>query len=166
MEGARKPDTGESSAELRQSIVAAWRQLGGGGVGRRELVGIQRSLGTKASGPSPAAIARVLADHGAELKHPEIIECDAEWRRAFLEKEAQRLEETAGPDQAKPLRLNQAESLIIKLEKQRLGFERAGDRTAAGEIQTLAIETRQTALLRAKDKSQPQSVRREQNEIA
>jgi len=32
------------------------------------------------SGSSPASIARVLADHGARLGHPEILQADSRWR--------------------------------------------------------------------------------------
>src|SRR5436190_23875919 len=107
MEGARKPGKGERSADLRQSIVAAWTRMGGGPVGRKELARIQASLSTQTSLPSPAAIARVLADHGADLKHPEVIECDAQWRR---ENQARQAEQSVEADLVKTLQLKDAES--------------------------------------------------------
>src|SRR5688572_29183801 len=33
---------------------------------------------------SPASIARLLADEGAELRHPEIIEFDVRWRESLV----------------------------------------------------------------------------------
>jgi hypothetical protein len=166
MKGTRKPGKGESPADLRRSIITAWTRMGGGPVGRKELAGIQATLGTQTSLPSPAAIARVLADHGADLKHPEVIDCDAEWRTGYLADLARREEQSGEGDLVKTLRLQDAESMIKEWEKQRLGFERSGDTPAAREVQTLAIEMRKTAQLRAKDRSLPQAVRREQAEIS
>jgi hypothetical protein len=67
----------------RDLIASAWESLDCPAVGAKELEQIQTELGRvfgEARSDSPAAIARILADEGAELKHPEILECDSRWR--------------------------------------------------------------------------------------
>src|SRR5437660_2930890 len=74
----------------QEFIVAQWLRLGGKAIGRRELRRIQRALHEKfgeGGVESPAKIARVLADEGAELRHPEVIEFDVKWREEKIEKE-------------------------------------------------------------------------------
>src|SRR6266508_2157384 len=68
---------------------------------------------------SPAAIARVLADEGAELRHPEVIELDARWREAKIESHTARFKGLEDLLTGKPLRLKKAEALIKRLEKLR-----------------------------------------------
>jgi len=71
----------------RELIVSTWRRLGTTSVGAKELRAIQDELKRSEEGNvmSPASVARVLADEGAELKHPEIIEFDASWRASQIE---------------------------------------------------------------------------------
>lgn len=69
-----------TKAEL---IIEVWEQLDCDSVGARELCEIQQSVAERfGSGAvdSPASIARLLADEGAVLRHPEVIDCDAQWR--------------------------------------------------------------------------------------
>lgn len=64
-----------------QLIFAVWNQLDRDVVGASELNSIQQALSKRfASESSPASIARVLADHGARLGHPEILQADTRWR--------------------------------------------------------------------------------------
>jgi hypothetical protein len=76
--------TNKQGAKTRQElIIEVWRHLGGESVGAHELEQIQRSLvQTFGEGAveSPATIARTLADEGASLRHPEILDCDTAWR--------------------------------------------------------------------------------------
>src|SRR6266849_3724485 len=115
----------------RELIVSTWRSLGVGRVGRKELRAIQNALAKefgKNAVQSPASIARVLADEGAELKHPEIIEFDARWRESRVESEARKFK---GLEQFFPgnlLSLKDAELMICKLEQLRRQFEREGDK--------------------------------------
>ena len=64
-------------------IVELWEQMGRESAGAAELELIQQGLaehfGADAT-ESPASIARILADHGARLEHPEILQADALWR--------------------------------------------------------------------------------------
>ena len=70
-----------------QFIVEVWERTGQDVAGAVELALIQEAF-TKQFGSgamvSPAAIARVLADHGARLKHPEILQADVRWRESNL----------------------------------------------------------------------------------
>src|SRR5436853_6319695 len=95
-------------------IVSTWQRLECPRVGARELREIQSELRNQfgAGGvQSPASIARVLADVGAELKHPEVIEYDAEWRQAQLENDAKRFQRLGEVCSDKPLTFKQAEEL-------------------------------------------------------
>lgn len=62
-------------------IVEAWERTGREVVGAAELSLIRDELVERfGSESSPASIARVLADHGARLGHPEILQADSRWR--------------------------------------------------------------------------------------
>ena len=66
-------------------IVDVWDGLRGEVVGASELSLIQDAFVERfGSAISPASIARVLADHGAQLGHPEILQADARWRENQL----------------------------------------------------------------------------------
>ena len=150
-------------------MVAVWDDLGRGMVGAPELRKIQRSIrerfGEEAV-DSPAVIARMLADEGAELRHPEVIELDARWRQAKIIRETKRLEGLEAVAAGKPLRLDQAETLIKKLETLREEADRAGDKTAVRSAQKIAIEAREIASLMSRDLALDQTTRNEQAEIA
>ena len=153
----------------RALMIEAWERLGRAAVGESELREIQREVGSQ-FGPdaeeSPAAIARVLADEGAELRHPEVIEFDARWRAAKIEKDRRRLKGLDELIEGKPLRLRKAEALIKKLERIRQRAEKSNDRSAAKEARAMAILGRQTAELMARDQKLNELERAEHAEIA
>jgi hypothetical protein len=66
-----------------QFILDWWTENGNESAGAAELDQIQQALverfGAQGS-ESPAAIARMLADNGVRLKHPEVLEADVRWR--------------------------------------------------------------------------------------
>ena len=70
-------------SRTQQAIAELWAELGTESAGAAELDQIQQGLverfGAQAS-ESPATIARVLADEGVRLRHPEILEADVRWR--------------------------------------------------------------------------------------
>src|ERR1700737_2132314 len=90
MKGTRKGNKSATGISRRDLIVSEWRRLGAASIGTDELLRIQQAIG-EAFGEncveSPATIARELAQEGAELRHPEIIECDARWRESQCERE-------------------------------------------------------------------------------
>ena len=68
-----------------QFIVEVWEGIGAEVVGANELGLIEQAVVDRfGSAASPASIARVLADHGAPLRHPEILQADARWREKQL----------------------------------------------------------------------------------
>jgi hypothetical protein len=68
-----------------QFIVEVWEGLGKEVVGATELNLIGNVVVARfGSASSPASIARVLAEHGARLGHPEVLQADASWRQRQL----------------------------------------------------------------------------------
>ena len=66
-----------------QVIVEAWNRLETDVVGGTELSMIQAVLVERfGSETSPSSIARVLADDGSRLGHPEILQADTSWRES------------------------------------------------------------------------------------
>lgn len=152
----------------RELIITVWDDLGRVMVGASELRKIQSSIqdqfGTGAV-ESPAAIARVLADEGAELRHPEVIEFDARWREAEIKRNSKG--SGSGKDvTGKPLRLKQAEAFIKRLEQVRCRCDETGDKAAWQRARDKAIKARQVAESLAKDRTFDQLIRLEQTEIA
>jgi len=67
----------------QELILEVWEALDCESVGGRELEQIQQALQERfgdGGNESPAAIARLVADEGAVLRHPEVFECDQNWR--------------------------------------------------------------------------------------
>ena len=153
----------------RELIVEVWDRLGRGIIGERELSDIQRSVRDqfgRGGEESPAAIARVLADEGAELRHPEVIEFDARWREAKIESDGKGFKGLDDLVTGKPLRLGRAEALVKKLEKLRKRAEASGDNQALRAVRNTAVSARQMAELLAKDRELDPRHRAEQAEIA
>ena len=76
-----------NSRTKRELIIEVWEHLDCESVGASELEQIQVAI-TEEFGAgaveSPSSIARVVADEGAVLRHPEVFECDRTWRQAQL----------------------------------------------------------------------------------
>jgi hypothetical protein len=161
--------TGLSARTKRGLVIEVWVGLGRAAVGENELREVQRAIARRfgeSAVDSPASIARLLADEGAELRHPEIIEFDARWRQTQIEMSATDSSVFDPFDAAKPLRLKRAEALIKKFEKLRTKFEQAGDERAMKSLKDGAISARRTVQSLAKSERLSQRVRGEQIEIA
>jgi hypothetical protein len=155
---------GSAQQSLNETIVAAWRALERPWAGGDELILIQQKLADESI--SPAAIARVLAREGVELRHPEVINCDARWREAQLEREMSKFARLDPLPDTAQLNLKEAGAAIAQLERLRSEFAIAGDETGLDEIKTLAIDSRQTATSHANDSSLAKEAREVQAEIA
>src|SRR5262245_42321703 len=168
MEAKRPTSQPKPAHGVREMVINLWRDLGEPQVGGDELRKIHRSINQAGDGGdiSPAALARILADAGAELKHPEVIEYDARWREAHFEDEAKATQGLSDLVSADPLRLSQAESLIRRLAASRDRLERAGNDQAEREIRALAIAGREVALARANNQLISKAERDVQTEIA
>jgi hypothetical protein len=153
----------------REVIIDAWERRQRPAAGEKELREIQRALaGRFGQGgvASPAAIARVLADEGAELRHPEVIESDARWREADIQKRIAVGVKNLIRVSEKPLTLSRAARLIGKLDKARKRFARQADATSLRRVRDLAIKEKQHAEARARDPQVNEQARTTQAEIA
>ena len=66
-------------------IIDAWKPLDKEVVGASDLEFIRESVSKRfGTDVSPAFIARALAEHGARLGHPEILQADVRWREGNL----------------------------------------------------------------------------------
>jgi hypothetical protein len=159
MEGSKA-----ASPAKRELIIQVWESLGRPAIGEKELSEIQRAVFDHfgEDDESPAAIARMLADEGVELRHPEVIEFDARWREEKMERASRSFKGLEALLAGKPIRLSKAEPLIAKLEKLR----RSGDKQAEKEVRRLAASGRQLAELLAKDRKLDKLQRAEQAEIS
>jgi hypothetical protein len=160
-----RPEKHDASQQSRhETIVTAWRALGGSSAGAEELILIQQALGDETI--SPASIASVLAQEGVDLRHPEVINCDAHWREVQFENRAKKFASVSRLQDGAPLKLTEAQTAIAQLEKLRTRFVTAGDEIALDEIKAVAIGARQNAIKRAKDSSLATDIRAVQAEIA
>jgi len=157
------------SQRKRDLIVELWQHLGRPTVGANELQTIQNHLSEEFGGlatESPALIARMLADEGAELRHPEVIEFDVRWREGQIADAAKHLSDIDFTEASTPLTLERAEQLIKHLEEMRKKFDHAGDEAFAERIRITAIEARKMARLAADRRIANETRRAEQLEIA
>ena len=147
MKATRPANQSSFGSRKRERVTAIWRRLGEPKIGEIQLRRIQEEL-RKAIGErdmvSPAAIARMLADEGAELQHPEVIEFDAGWREARLKSDSDKFNKLE-PFSGQQLSRNEAESLINEMERLRQRFVREEDRDALTELTHIAADKRQAA---------------------
>jgi hypothetical protein len=152
------------SEQLHDIIVSTWKALRQTSIGEKELLSIQSVIAPSMNEDellSPATIARELAREGAELRHPEIIECDARWRASqYVESEmsSAALRLLLGK---KPPTLADTEAVIAELERLR-----NQGRSEADDVRAFAVDARLMAENRADDASLSPLVREVQKEIA
>lgn len=152
----------------KEFIVTVWKRRGGKPVGQKELRAIQQAIGKTfgtVAAESPARIARILADEGAELQHPEIIEGDAIWRAREIAKLTSKF--TGIQDLLDPALpgLNQARVFIERCEQARQDFESDADQTNLQRLRDIAIHARQTAQRLSNDVNRSRSECNQQQEI-
>jgi len=152
--------------EKRELIVETWIKLGHApvtaGILRRIQRALARQFGINAT-DSPASIARALADEGAELRHPDVIEFDARWREARLKKSALN---SAGRDATKPLTLKSAEAMLRRFESLRQVLLNKNEVDELCQLRDAAINEKTRAQLLSRDDSVNESIRQIQSEIA
>lgn len=117
-------------------VIEIWESLDCDSVGGPELLAIQeevcRQFGVGAV-DSPALIARWLAEEGAILRHPEVLECDTRWRE----------EKFTGPISEGPigeLGLKEAARWITKLDIWRKELDSAGEDESIWRNAALALK--------------------------
>jgi len=152
--------------EKRELIVETWTKLGHAPVTARMLSRIQRALARQFgidTTDSPASIARVLADEGAELRHPDVIEFDARWRESSFKKSELAI---ATDDAAKPLTLESAEALLKRFERLRRKYSGDAKSDRLRQLREAALNEKAKAQLLARDGALDDSLRKVQGEIA
>ena len=144
-----------------------WLELGRPPVDARFLQNVQQ-LAKSSEDPaiSPASVARLLADEGAELTHPEIIESDVRWRESLVSSRMDKFAAVEPLSSGARLKLQDAGGLINKMEKIRQEFERDDDETGLDELKTLAADARQRAEAMGKSRKLDEKIRVEQCEVA
>jgi len=121
-----------------QLIVVVWAGLGRESVGAAELELIQQALlerfGVKGS-ESPASIARTLADHGARLEHPEILEADVRWRES-------KMFALFSPEELNLATLEDATAWVEKVGALQRQFESEKNPVAVEQLRTRVLQIR------------------------
>jgi hypothetical protein len=146
----------------RELMIEVWERLDCETVGARELEEIMEAVRERFDGgalDSPAVIARLLADEGAELRHAEVLEADARWRTA----------DPYEPMFRNVLRFSdfdQAASSIKRLENLRKQFARTKDEAGLRRVRETALRGKQRAQMIAANKSVDKRKRAEKEEMA
>jgi hypothetical protein len=129
-------------------IIEAWESLDCESVGAKELEELQRIVGERfgdGAVESPASIARTLADEGAVLRHPEVLEFDARWRE-------KRLQDLLPPEALKFGTLKDAAESIQVLESIRRKLEQNKDLSGLRRLRETAQSIRSHCLVEARSK--------------
>jgi hypothetical protein len=143
----------------RDLIIEVWEALDCESVGACELEQIQQVLQEKLGAgaiESPAAIARVVADEGAALRHPEVFACDLKWREGKLAATANNLDFSS---------IATALESFAEVEGRRVSAKQKDDE-ALRRLREVMAGARQDALLVARSKVIPDSQRAEAKEIS
>ncbi len=146
----------------RDLIIEVWERLDCESVGARELeavVEVVRERFGEGAVESPAALARLLADEGAELRHAEVLEMDARWRTA---------------DPYEPMFRNvlkfstfeEAAASIKRLDNLRRQFRRKNDREGLRRVAETVLKGKQRAQMIARNQSVNERKRAEKAEMA
>jgi hypothetical protein len=120
----------KTRSTIREVIFEAWRTTGSQSVGAAELALIQESLRIgfgQGSIESPAGVARILAESGVPLRHPEVLQADTFWREANFY-------EFFGPEELDFTSLELALTSLTKIEDLRIQFAAEGDETGVKRL--------------------------------
>ena len=143
-------------------IIEVWEALDCESVGAKEIIAIEDAVrerfGENAV-ESPMILARLLADEGAELRHPEIMELDVE----------RRLESPYAPMFRNILKFadfNQAAASIRQLENLRKKFLKENNREGLRLVRETGLKGKNRALMISKNPKVAPDKRAEKAEIA
>lgn len=151
---------GNRAGIKRELMIEVWEALDCESVGAKEIEDIQRVVQEKLGvRESPAAIARTVADEGAVLRHPEVLECDARWREeAYQELDAIRALRTASPAEGA--------NAMNDLERLRRTLTQASRESEIRRLMESVRQIREDRLLVAQSKVVDEKTRREACELA
>jgi chromatin segregation and condensation protein Rec8/ScpA/Scc1 (kleisin family) len=143
-------------------IIEAWERLDCETVGARELeeiAAVVRERYGAGALESPAQVARLLADEGAELRHAEVLETDARWR-------ARDPYEAMFRNVLKFADFTQAAASLRQLENLRREFARKKDQEGLRRVRELALKGKRRAQMIARNPAVNERKRAEKTEIA
>jgi len=145
----------------RDLMIEVWEHLDCESVGAAELEEIAQVVRER-FGPgaveSPAAMARLLADEGAELRHAEILELDTRHRADPYEAMFRNVLKFSD--------FAQAASSIKRLENLRQQFVRRKDKEGLRRVHETALKGKQRAQMIAHNRNVDEKKRAEKAEIA
>jgi hypothetical protein len=140
-------------------IVEVWEQLDCDSVGAAELEQIQKAIRERfgeGAVDSPASIARLLADEGAILRHPEVLEFDTTWRRLGVLIYSGEVDFTSLPGAAIGIRR------LVELQRESV---KSGDQVQLRRLREFAANLRDELLLMERSKTATGRSRAEAKEI-
>jgi hypothetical protein len=150
------------SRTKRDLMIEVWEHLDCESVGAAELETIEsvvRERFGEGAVESPAHVARLLADEGAELRHAEVLELDARYRAADPY-------EAMFRNVLKFSSFAQAAVSINNLENIRREFVRKKDKEGLRRVNEVALKGKQRATMIARNRNVDEKKRAEKEEIA
>ena len=150
------------SRTKRDLMIEVWERLDCESVGAEELEAITEAVRARfgeGAVESPATVARLLADEGAELRHAEVLEMDARARAA---------------DPYEPMFRNvlkfssfeDAANSIKRLDNLRKQFKRKNDREGLRLVREKALKGKQRAEMISRNRKVDERKRAEKAEMA
>ena len=143
-------------------MIEVWEHLDCETVGARELEAVAEAVRERfgeGAVESPAAVARLLADEGAELRHAEVLELDARWR-------TQDPYEAMFRNVLKFSTFDEAAVSIRRLDNLRRQFQRKGDREGLRLVRETVLKGKRRAQMIARNAAVNERKRDEKAEIA
>jgi hypothetical protein len=146
----------------RELMIEVWEHLDCESVGAEELETVREAVRERfgeGAVESPARVARLLADEGAELRHAEVLELDVRWR-------TQDPYEAAFRNVLKFSTFDEAAASIRRLDNLRKQFRRKGDREGLRRVQETVLRGKQRAQMIARNQTVNERKREEKTEMA
>lgn len=143
-------------------IVEVWEELDCESVGGRELEQIQQALQERFGDgalESPASIARIVADEGAVLRHPEVFDYDSKWRERKFAGEGLF-------DELDFSSLSQALESLARLDDFRREFQARSHQKGPEQLRAVIASARKDCLLIARSKVVDEGQRQQAKEIS
>jgi hypothetical protein len=149
------------SRTRRDLMIEVWEELDCESVGASELEAVldavRKHFGAGAL-ESPARVARLLADEGAELRHAEVLAMDVEWR-------TQDPYEAMFRNIVKFSNFDEAAATIRRLENLRKQFARTGDQEGQRRVVAAALKGKRRAQMISRNENVIERKREEKAEM-
>ncbi len=143
-------------------IIEVWEKLDCENVGAAEIEAIETVVADQygdSAVDSPMVVARLLADEGAELRHPEIM-------KLYVERASDRPYDGALRNIVRTSDLKTTLASIRNLENLRRKYAKDNDKQGLKLVRETAIRSKQTALETAEKKNLDETARNVNAEIA